>query len=284
MKKGIYILPNLLTTGNLFCGVLSIIYTVMDGLKLQAYEGNTPPFGFSAWLILLATVFDLLDGMVARLMRATSRFGVEYDSLSDLVSFGMAPALLLYVAVLRYRQEWGIIVTVLFVIAGALRLARYNSLNATEERKHFMGMPIPAAAGLLASYMLLSRWGGFWYGDKGIIFNKVIGWHEENIYFFNKVFVPVFVLMISLLMVSTLEFPSLKVFLKQRLPFTVLVLFVFIVTLAVHQPEIVIFGLLSIYLLGSLAMNGYKWSYGNKVKPRAIHRQPIKPNHEEGTV
>ena len=255
MKKGVFFFPNLLTTGNLFCGIMSIIFTVMDALKLQAYEGETPPFGLSAWLIILAGLFDYLDGMVARLMKASSRFGVEYDSLADLVSFGVAPALLLYVSILRYRGTWGVLITAWFIIAGALRLARYNSQVMTEERKNFMGMPIPAGAGLLVSYILFSRWYGLWYGKKDIIFNSMLGWYEENILFFNTIFVPVFVFVVSCLMVSTLEFPGMKGSPKKRMPFLMMALFVFVLALAVHSPEIVLFVLLTVYMFWALWLN-----------------------------
>ncbi len=273
-KKGIYLLPNLLTTGNLFCGVLSIIFSVTDALKLKAYEGMTPPFGVSAWLILGAALFDLFDGMVARLMGASSQFGLEYDSLADLVSFGIAPAIMLYLAVLRYQLQWGIILTIFFVIAGALRLARYNTFKNPEDNKNFVGMPIPSAAGFLASYVLLSRWGGWWYGKKGILFDSVLGWYEENLTFFNTIFVPVMVLLLSCLMVSTLEFPSLNWASKKRLPFMVLVLLVFLMAIAVNSPEMVVFILLSVYLIYALIFNVFKLMRGKKVKSPLLEKKP----------
>ena len=113
MKKGIYILPNLFTTGNLFCGFWAIVSVFKE------------EFYYAAIAILLACVFDVLDGKVARLSGATSKFGIQYDSLADLVSFGVAPALLAFSWALRPYGRFGWLAAFLFVICGALRLARF---------------------------------------------------------------------------------------------------------------------------------------------------------------
>ena len=143
MRKGVYILPNLFTTGNLFCGFWAIVSVFQER------------FEYAAYAILLASVFDVLDGIVARLSGATSKFGVQYDSLADLVSFGVAPALLAFSWALRPYGKFGWLAAFLFVACGALRLARYNVLAASGETKYFKGLPIPAAAWMIAVTILL---------------------------------------------------------------------------------------------------------------------------------
>jgi CDP-diacylglycerol--serine O-phosphatidyltransferase len=143
MRKGIYILPNLFTTGNLFCGFWAIISVFQE------------KFFYAAVAILLACVFDILDGKVARLSGATSKFGVQYDSLADLISFGIAPALLAFSWALRPYGKFGWLAAFLFVVCGALRLARFNVQSASGEVKYFKGLPIPAAASMIALTILL---------------------------------------------------------------------------------------------------------------------------------
>ena len=143
MKKGIYILPNLFTTGNLFCGFWSIISVFQE------------KYFYAAVAILLAAVFDALDGKVAKLSGATSKFGVQYDSLADLVSFGVAPALMAFSWALRPYGKFGWLAAFLFVVCGALRLARFNVMSASGDTKYFKGLPIPAAAAMIALTILL---------------------------------------------------------------------------------------------------------------------------------
>lgn len=145
MKKGIYLLPNLFTTGNLLCGFASVIASINEQY-LQA-----------ASVILIAFLLDCLDGKVARMTNSASAFGVEYDSLADLLSFGVAPGLLLYAWVLRSAGLLGVIAACAFVLCGALRLARFNVQAETVQKLLFVGLPIPAAAGLIASTVLLSQ-------------------------------------------------------------------------------------------------------------------------------
>src|SRR3989449_4712909 len=142
-RRGIVLLPSLLTTGNLFCGFFALLLTV-DGRYSDA-----------ALAIFVAMIMDLLDGRVARLMKATSQFGVEFDSLADVVSFCVAPAFLLYSYALKdlSRPAWfGVF---LFVICGALRLARFNVQTGTVDRRFFIGLSTPAAAGVVAATVLL---------------------------------------------------------------------------------------------------------------------------------
>jgi CDP-diacylglycerol--serine O-phosphatidyltransferase len=142
-RHGVFLLPSLLTTGNLFCGFFALL--------LAANQR----FPEAALAIFVAMVMDLLDGRVARLMKATSQFGVEFDSLADVVSFCVAPAFLLYAFALRDlgRPAW--FGAFLFVICGALRLARFNVQTASVDRRFFVGLSTPAAAGIVASTVLL---------------------------------------------------------------------------------------------------------------------------------
>jgi CDP-diacylglycerol--serine O-phosphatidyltransferase len=141
--QGIYLLPSLLTTGNLFCGFFALVLTV-------EYR-----YAEACLAIFVAMVMDLLDGRVARLMKATSQFGVEFDSLADVVSFCVAPAFLVYSFALAHlgRPAW--FGAFLFVICGALRLARFNVHTGTGDRRFFVGLSTPAAAGVLASTVVL---------------------------------------------------------------------------------------------------------------------------------
>ena len=151
-SRGIFLLPSLLTTGNLFCGFFAMLLTVDDR------------YTEAALAIFVAMVMDLLDGRVARLMKATSQFGVEFDSLADVVSFCVAPAFLIYSFALNQlgRPAW--FGAFLFVICGALRLARFNVHTGTSDRRFFVGLSTPAAAGVIASTVVmvpredLTRW------------------------------------------------------------------------------------------------------------------------------
>ena len=142
MKKGIYILPNGLTLCGMFFGFYSI---------LSAIKGN---YVHAAWAIMIADVFDGLDGWVARLTHSTTRFGIELDSLSDLVAFGVAPAVMIYKWSIAPFGRIGIAAAFLFAACGALRLARYNVQMGSTESKAFTGMPIPGAASVLASLVI----------------------------------------------------------------------------------------------------------------------------------
>jgi CDP-diacylglycerol--serine O-phosphatidyltransferase len=189
MKKGIYLLPNLFTTGNLLCGFSSIVAAIND------------QYTQAALAILIAVCLDYLDGKVARMTNSSSAFGLEYDSLADLLSFGMAPGVLLYTWTLRPFGHFGWLAAFLFVICGALRLARFN-VQATEVQKYtFTGLPIPAAAGVLASAVLLGRQ---LYGDfQGIDTDRPL-------------FIVLVVYALALLMVSNFKYRSFKRFHLKR--------------------------------------------------------------------
>ncbi len=137
------IIPNLLTLANLFCGFTSLIQSANHNY----YEAGL--------FILLAAVFDMLDGMVARLINSTSELGVELDSLCDAVSFGVAPSFMLYFAMLRPMGDWGILLASLPALAGVYRLARFNiQVSSFEDKAYFLGMPIPAGALTISSFVV----------------------------------------------------------------------------------------------------------------------------------
>ena len=145
MKKAnlIYILPNLFTASSIFVGVISIV------------EASKDHFVLASWLVLLALIFDGLDGRVARMTNTTSQFGVEFDSLADIISFGIAPAMLLYFFVGYEFGRFGILVSALYVIFGAIRLARFNISTAKTDPNVFIGLPIPTAAMFVSMWVLL---------------------------------------------------------------------------------------------------------------------------------
>src|SRR5215468_11631212 len=155
----IYLLPNLMTMGNLFCGFTATL-KIVEGALLQSADADAAAdlFHTAIWFILGACVFDLLDGRLARLGGHESSFGREFDSLADIVSFGVAPALMVYRIVLQEFPNACWMIAFIYLTCGALRLARFNSAAAKhDEHSHqntFTGFPIPAAAGLIASITL----------------------------------------------------------------------------------------------------------------------------------
>jgi CDP-diacylglycerol--serine O-phosphatidyltransferase len=179
MKKGIYLLPNLFTSASLFCGFYSVI---------ASFKEHFVP---AAIAILVSIIFDGLDGRVARLTNTTSKFGAEYDSIADVIAFGMAPALLAYSWSLSIYGKWGWIACFLFVLCGALRLARFNIQIGIIESKVFNGLPIPAAAAVVATTVIFFDYSG----AEGKFHNE---------------FVMAFVIILSLLMVSGVKYYSFK--------------------------------------------------------------------------
>jgi CDP-diacylglycerol---serine O-phosphatidyltransferase len=168
----IYLLPNLMTAGNLVCGFAASL-KILEGTLIQAMAAKegasmiesdllaSEKFHWAIWLILASCIFDLLDGRLARLGGSESPFGREFDSLADVVSFGVAPALMVCRFILHDFGAMAWIVASLYLVCGALRLARFNCLaaaNSTAANKEFRGFPIPAAAGLIASLTLFMLW------------------------------------------------------------------------------------------------------------------------------
>lgn len=142
LRRGLFVLPTLFTVGNLFCGYLSIWGSIRGTFETAAY------------LIIVAAVLDALDGRIARLTNSASEFGEEYDSLADLVSFGVAPAVLAYSWGLSDFSRLGWLVSFLFVVCGSMRLARFNIQTHIVDKKYFIGLPIPAAAATVSALVL----------------------------------------------------------------------------------------------------------------------------------
>lgn len=226
-KKGIYLLPNTLTLCGMFSGFFAI---------LSAINGH---YVNAAWAIVLANIFDGLDGWIARLTNTSTRFGIELDSLSDLVAFGVAPSILMYKWALSPFGRFGWAVAFLFVACGALRLARFNIQTGSPGSKSFKGMPIPAAATVLSSIVIFYY--EFWKGLP-----------EKN------VFLLIITMLLSLLMVSTLRYHGLKeIDFRERKPFWFLVVFVMILFVLLIHPSTAIFIFAMTYLFWGLIENIY---------------------------
>jgi CDP-diacylglycerol--serine O-phosphatidyltransferase len=193
----IYFLPNLMTGGNLFCGFVALTRIVEANLE----NGDFTRIKEALFFILLACIFDLLDGRVARWGGAESPFGREFDSLADLISFGAAPAFLVHRIVLKdvfvNHQEIGWFIASIYLICGALRLARFNCLAGLPGGgggKEFVGFPIPAAAGLVASLTFFIMW-----------------WDERELRFgIWRYSLPIIMLFLSVMMISEVKYPSFK--------------------------------------------------------------------------
>jgi CDP-diacylglycerol--serine O-phosphatidyltransferase len=212
LHRGVYILPNLITTAGLFSGFYSVIASL---------RGD---FWIAAIAIMAANVFDALDGRVARLTRSTSRFGTEYDSLCDLVAFGVAPAVLVYCWALAPWGTWGWLAASLYLTCGALRLARFNVQFDNVEKRHFIGLPIPAAAEMIASTVLLY----YFFGGEGATYRHLI--------------VLLMVYALAGLMVSNVRYFSFKeIHIHQRQPFWVLVAIIVLLKLFIGEPQLFLF-------------------------------------------
>jgi CDP-diacylglycerol--serine O-phosphatidyltransferase len=230
----IYLLPNLMTAGNLFCGFAATL-KILEGALIQA--AATAPisdaveaaaaekFHFAIWCILASCVFDALDGRLARLGGSESPFGREFDSLADIVSFGVAPALMVYRIVLHEFPNAGWIIASVYLICGALRLARFNCLaaaNSEAANREFRGFPIPAAAGVIASITLCL----LWFDERG----REIG----N----GKWVLPPLMLFLAWMMFSGFKYPSFKSLnwrTTRSMPKFIAIVFVLIVTVMYYQ-------------------------------------------------
>jgi CDP-diacylglycerol--serine O-phosphatidyltransferase len=215
--KGVFLLPNLITTGSLFAGFYAIVATI-DGR-----------FSEAAIAILVSLLLDGLDGRIARMTHSTSDFGVQYDSLADLVAFGVAPGLLVYLWALKPFKQFGWVAAFLFVVCGTLRLARFNVQQASMDPRYFNGLPIPAAATLIATSIL------FYY--------EIGEWAPER-----HIYILVMIYLLSFLMVSNIKYISFKkVELFRRHPFHTLVALVLLFVLVATAPVIMGFLLMVIY-------------------------------------
>ncbi|WP_461210143.1 CDP-diacylglycerol--serine O-phosphatidyltransferase [Desulfocurvus sp. DL9XJH121] len=220
LHKGVYILPNLLTTASLLSGFLGIMWAV---------EGR---FESCALAILVSALFDGLDGKVARLTHTSSDFGVQYDSLADLVAFGVTPAVMVYLWKLSEYGRLGLMASFLIVVCGALRLARFNVAAPTASKKHFVGLPIPAQACIMASLVLFAPF----------IPDALIA-HEPK-------FLLGLAYLCSFLMVSRVRYASFKEygFVKAH-PFSSMVTVILLFVMVASQPRVLGFLILLGYML-----------------------------------
>jgi CDP-diacylglycerol--serine O-phosphatidyltransferase len=228
LRRGVYLLPSLLTMGNMFCGYLCVLY---------ALRGE---FDVAAPLIGVAVVLDMLDGRIARMTGTATAFGVEFDSLADVISFGIAPAVLTFMWGLQPLHRLGWAAGFIFLSAAAIRLARFNIQSVkSPDKRHFVGMPSPAAAAVPAS----------------TVFVYPAGFHDPT-----WALVALAVMVVpALLMVSTIRFNSFKtVDTQQRRSYKVLALVALVIAVIQLHPSIVLLGLAYLYMLMGLA--GAVWA------------------------
>jgi len=234
-RRGVYLLPTLFTVGNLFCGF---------GCIMQAYSGA---FGWAALLILIAGLLDGLDGRIARLTHTTSEFGIEFDSLADVVSFGVAPAFLIYAWALAPLQKLGWWIAFVYVVCVAMRLARFNIQNQVVDKRYFAGLPSPAAAAALACVVyafpdpVSPRW------VSGVV--------------------ALLVVCVATLTISRMRYRSFKdVDLRNRRPYLFVFPLAVILVAILTQPEAALPGLAAIYLLSGPVSYGF--TFVRRRRPR----------------
>lgn len=247
-KAAMHLIPNLFTTGNLFCGVFAI---------LSVFNAN---YMAAAIAILVAMIFDVLDGKSARLTNSTSHFGLEYDSLSDVVSFGVAPGLLLYSWALSGQGTFGIAVMFAYVAMGAVRLARFNATAMLSDGRYFTGLAIPAAAGVVASM---------------VIFDHYIVRVGAEV---KPIVVLIITLVLSFLMVSTIKYRSFKdLKFRGRQHITYLVWGILALVLVAAWPQVMLFVMFAGYallgpverMIGLLAKFAGKPAHSKREQPAA---------------
>lgn len=227
-------IPGTFTMGNVVCGFLSI---------LSSFEGNITT---ACWFIILAGFLDALDGKVARLSGANSQFGVELDSLADFLSFGVAPAVIVHTIKLSALGKWGWIISIVYIMAAAYRLARYNLLADSDEKKNFLGMPVPLAAFGLVTYVIFSYslWGRLEYDELLVAM----------------------VILFAFLMVSQVQydaFPDQFQSRQERIKLAVMILAAVIVAVSaiVFRPRLLLFPIVGLYILFGLVREAYRLFY-----------------------
>lgn len=226
------VVPSFFTLMNLFCGFLSMI---------MVYEGN---LSMGAWLIVLAGMFDVMDGFMARLTNSTSEFGMELDSLSDIVSFGVAPGFLIYAFAFHELAIVGILLSALAPICGSIRLARYNVESKFGDLEYFRGLPSPAFAIMMAAFYLTSMNRMEWFDglNQGVI----------------SVLIPV-VILLAFLMVSTIPFDKIPKFDRQSIKLyknRLILIFIYFLTIVVLQ-DIGLMIVFSFFIIKGLALGVY---------------------------
>lgn len=251
LRKGVYILPNLFTTGGLFAGFYSIIATLNHDYRLAAI------------MILVSMLCDVLDGRIARLTRSASSFGMQYDSLADMIAFGVAPGILVYTWALRPWGRWGWLAATLYVTCGALRLARFNVQVGSVERRHFLGLPIPAGAAVIASTVLL-----YYYLN---------GQGDPN----KHILMLLLIYAVAALMVSEFRYFSFKeIKLHRRHPFPVLVALIVLIMFTIGAPELTLFLGITGYALSAPATFLWRVARGRRALPATAPvagESPLRP-------
>lgn len=249
-RRGIYVLPNILTSLNIFCGFYAIISSI-NGRYVAA-----------AISIIIAVVFDALDGKIARATNTTSKFGVEYDSLADLISFGLAPGMMMYLWAFKPLGRIGWLAAFLFTVCGALRLARFNTHVGVISSQYFMGLPIPAAAGMVATTVILCR-------RFGIAGNA------------NPVVLLVMLYVLAFLMVSSIKYNSFKEKpeLFRKMNFNVLVAVILILIFVAAQPSIALFLLGLAYVISGpfTTIQQYMKAKQNKAETKELDEPKSSP-------
>jgi len=216
-RKGIYILPNLFTSASLFCGFYALLRTLQED------------FHTAAIFILVSGLLDGMDGRIARYTNTTSRFGLEYDSLADVIAFCVAPAILVFAWTLEPFGRLGWLAAFLFVVCGALRLARFNIQVDTVESRYFSGLPTPAAASLIAAAILVY----YKLGDTGV---------SKHITMLITTY------LLAFLMVSTVKYYGFKdIELFRRKPFHWLLIAILLIIVIAYEPEYTLLGLFLLY-------------------------------------
>jgi len=238
LKKGIFILPSLFTCGNMTFGILSI-FSSIGGHFIQA-----------AWFLIGALACDIIDGRIARMTKTTSEFGMQLDSLSDLISFGAAPAVMMYMLVLNTMGKIGISIAVLYVLCCALRLARFNVLAQSGKiHKHFVGLPTPASAGVIISFVLSYQL--LIPEEYALNFKTIPALMELMPVFFNVM--PVVIVILSFLMVSNIPYLSFKkIKLSKIRTIELFALLIVLIILIVVYPQNIIFIIFLIYAASGL--------------------------------
>ena len=254
-RRGVYLLPSLMTLGNLFCGYACVIYAMRGEYAIAA------PF------VGIAMVLDTLDGRIARLTGTTSEFGLQFDSLADIISFGIAPAILTFSWGLTSLGNWGWAAGFVYVTAAAMRLARFNIQAGSVDKRYFVGMPSPAAATVPAS----------------TIFAYPSGFQEP----IGAIPVLALVLIPAFLMVSTVKFRSFKTFdLQARRSYTVLLVIASLIAFVSAHPALALVTLSYGYMLSAFVeMAHARWHHG---KAETAHPAPpnvyaITKNEERNT-
>ena len=222
-KRGIYLLPSVLTTFGMFAGFYSIISSINGEFTIAAIS------------IMIAMMWDTLDGRLARLTNTQSAFGAEYDSLADLVSFGLAPALLVYEWSLYELGRFGWLAAFVYLACAALRLARFNTQVGIADKRFFQGLPSPAAAGVIASMIWLKIWTFASFDSEVISLGYYLG--------------AGITILCGILMVSNVRYYSFKELDSKKASFRFLLLIVLSLIILMYKPNIILFTGFFLYLL-----------------------------------